>query len=172
MQVILINYCKIQNKELPLCHQDENKINQLNNKIMKEFTAIYSTKAIKNIQYSFNAETVEEAVEFASSNFVTFPELVIVENFEGSKANEGVVVWVNGEYVESQDQEDEKTYDVVFNDDYDSNSKGMQATIEECQEYIRHNNGTNHSYFAEYKGGIVSIVCNETGETVYEEEVR
>lgn len=64
------------------------------------------------------------------------------------------------------------TYDVVFNDDYDSNNKGMNESLEYCKEYIRQNNGTNHSYFEDYKGGIVSIVCNETGETVYEEEVR
>lgn len=66
----------------------------------------------------------------------------------------------------------EKTYDIYFNDDYDTNNKGMKATLEECKDYIRYNNGTNHSYFADYKGGTVSIVCNETGETVYEEEVR
>ena len=65
-----------------------------------------------------------------------------------------------------------KTYDVHFNDEYNSNSKGMRATIEECREYISLNNGTNKSYFADYKGGSVSIVCNETGETVYEEEIR
>ena len=65
-----------------------------------------------------------------------------------------------------------KTYDIYFNDEYDSNNKGMKATLEECKGYIRYNNGTDHSYFADYKGGTVSIVCNETGETVYEEEVR
>lgn len=64
------------------------------------------------------------------------------------------------------------TYDVVFNNECDSNSKGMKATIEYCREYIRQNNGTNESYFADYKGGMVSIVRNETGETIYEEEVR
>lgn len=64
------------------------------------------------------------------------------------------------------------TYDVYFNDETDSNNKGMSDTMENCLEYIRQNNGTNDSYFADYKGGIVSIVCNETGETVYEEEVR
>ena len=64
------------------------------------------------------------------------------------------------------------TYDVVFNDDYDSNNKGMNESLEYCKEYIRQNNGTNHSYFEDYEGGTVSIVCNETGETVYEEEVR
>ena len=64
------------------------------------------------------------------------------------------------------------TYDVYFNDEYDSNNKGMKATLEDCKNYIRYNNGTDHSYFADYKGGIVSIVCNETGETVYKEEVR
>lgn len=64
------------------------------------------------------------------------------------------------------------TYDVHFNDEYDSNNKGMTESLEYCREYIRQNNGTNNSYFADYKGGTVSIVCNETGETVYEEEVR
>ena len=64
------------------------------------------------------------------------------------------------------------TYDVHFNDEYDSNNKGMTESLEYCKEYIRQNNGTNNSYFEDYKGGTVSIVCNETGETVYEEEVR
>lgn len=64
------------------------------------------------------------------------------------------------------------TYNVVFDDAENSNDKGMRATYEECLDYIKVNNGTNWSYFADYKGGTVSIVCNETGETVYEEEVR
>ena len=33
-------------------------------------------------------------------------------------------------------------------------------------------NGTNEGYFEDYKGGIVSIVCNETGEEVYSERVK
>lgn len=66
----------------------------------------------------------------------------------------------------------EYTFDIYFNDEYDSNNKGMNESLEYCKEYIRQNNGTDHSYFADYKGGIVSVVCNETGETVYEEEVR
>lgn len=33
------------------------------------------------------------------------------------------------------------------------------------------NNGSNHSYFADYKGGSVSIKCNETKETVFETEI-
>ena len=37
---------------------------------------------------------------------------------------------------------------------------------------ITYFNESNHSYFADYKGGIVQIVCNETEEVVYEEEVR
>lgn len=64
-----------------------------------------------------------------------------------------------------------KTYDVHFNDSNDSNSKGFQLSIEECKDYIRYNNGTNDSYFGDYKGGTVSIVCNETGETVHEENI-
>ena len=65
-----------------------------------------------------------------------------------------------------------KTYDVHFNDSNDSNSKGFEMTIEDSKAYITSNNGANNSYFADYKGGTVSVVCNQTGETVYEEEVK
>lgn len=63
-------------------------------------------------------------------------------------------------------------YDVVFNDDNDSSSKGFNADKEYCIDYIKHNNGTNESYFADYKGGIVEVVCVETGESVYTETVK
>ena len=64
------------------------------------------------------------------------------------------------------------TYDVHFNSSTDSNSKGFKDSYNDCLSYIKQNNGTNNSYFEDYKGGTVSIVCNETGETVYEEMVR
>lgn len=70
---------------------------------------------------------------------------------------------------------DIRTYDVYFDSDESSNNKGFSgscATLEYCRGYIESFNGTNESYFEDYKGGIVRIVCNETGETVYEEEVR
>lgn len=63
------------------------------------------------------------------------------------------------------------TYNVVFNDDNDSNDKGFEQTLDYCKNYIATYNGTNESYFADYKGGIVQIVCNETEEVVYKEEV-
>lgn len=64
-----------------------------------------------------------------------------------------------------------ETYDVHFNDNYESNSKGFDMTFEDAKNYIKSNNGTNNSYFAEYKGGTVSVVCNQNSKTVYEEEV-
>jgi hypothetical protein len=64
-----------------------------------------------------------------------------------------------------------KTYDIIFNNNDSSNNKGFTESLEFCQNYIRANNETNNSYFADYKGGSVSIVCNETGETVFETEV-
>jgi hypothetical protein len=65
----------------------------------------------------------------------------------------------------------EITYDIVFSDNNSSNSKGFEMTLVEAIEYIKYYNGTNHSYFADYKGGTVSIVCNETGETVFDTQV-
>jgi hypothetical protein len=64
------------------------------------------------------------------------------------------------------------TYDVVFNDDENSNSKGFAVDLDSAIAYIQANNGSNFSFFADYKGGTVSIVCNETGETVYQEDVK
>jgi len=65
-----------------------------------------------------------------------------------------------------------KTYDVHFNDSTDSDSKGFSETLQYCKDYIQSNNGTNESYFEDYNGGIVSVICNETGEEVYSETVR
>ena len=62
-----------------------------------------------------------------------------------------------------------KTYDVVFNDEMYSIKKGWNQTKNYCIEYIKSTNGTNESYFADYKGGIATVECNETGEVVYEE---
>lgn len=64
------------------------------------------------------------------------------------------------------------TYDIYFNDSENSNNKGFNMTLEEAKEYIRIYNGTNKSYFADYKGGTVSIVCNENGEEVYNTTIR
>lgn len=66
---------------------------------------------------------------------------------------------------------EEKTFDVVFNDEIASDCKGFHESYEYCKRYIDQYNGTAESYFGDYKGGTVSIVCNETGEEVYSEEI-
>ena len=65
-----------------------------------------------------------------------------------------------------------KTYDVCFDSDTSSNNEGWHETYEYCKNYIEMYNGTNESYFEDYKDGIVSIYCNETGEEVYSERVK
>ncbi len=64
------------------------------------------------------------------------------------------------------------TYDVVFDDDTSTNSKGFRETIEYCKHYISSNNGTRESYFEDYVGGVVWIRCNETGDMIYETTVK
>jgi len=64
-----------------------------------------------------------------------------------------------------------KTYNVHFNDENDSNDKGFALQIDEAKDYIATYNGTDNSYFKDYKRGTVSIVCNEDGETVFETKV-
>jgi hypothetical protein len=63
------------------------------------------------------------------------------------------------------------TYDVCFDDDDTSNSMGFSETMEYCKNYIAMHNGSNHSYFEDYKGGTVSVRCNETAENAFETEV-
>lgn len=65
-----------------------------------------------------------------------------------------------------------KTYDVHFNDANDSNNKGFNNSIEDCMIWIESNRNDNSTYFGDYKGGTVSIVCNETGEEVYSEIIK
>jgi hypothetical protein len=77
----------------------------------------------------------------------------------------------DGEYVIAEIT-DEKTYDIVFNDDTSSNCKGFHESLQYCKDYIAANNGTDRSYFKDYRGGVVSIICNDTQETIYNETVR
>ena len=64
------------------------------------------------------------------------------------------------------------TYDVVFHDNDSSNSKGFARHYDYCLEYIVLYNGKEVSYFADYQGGTVQIVCNETEKVVYSEYVE
>jgi hypothetical protein len=64
------------------------------------------------------------------------------------------------------------TYDICFKDGFSCNYKDWAESYNDCLAFIEEYNGTDHSYFEDYKGGTVSIVCNETGEVVYEVEVK
>lgn len=68
--------------------------------------------------------------------------------------------------------EAKKTYDVVFSDGSDSNNKGFKSSYEECISWIESNRNDNSTYFGDYKGGEVSVVCNETGEEMYNETIK
>lgn len=64
------------------------------------------------------------------------------------------------------------TYDIFFHDAEDSNNLGFRLSLKEAHDYIEMWNGTDHSYFPDYKGGVVQIVCNETEETVATYDVK
>lgn len=65
-----------------------------------------------------------------------------------------------------------KTYDIYFDDEYNSNNLGFKESLKYCTNYVKTYNGTNHSYFANYKKGICRIICNETGETIKEYTIK
>lgn len=62
-------------------------------------------------------------------------------------------------------------FDIYFNDAEKSNNKGFKSSYDECLEYINMYNGTNESYFEDYKGGTVSIYDIEADEFVFEIEI-
>lgn len=64
------------------------------------------------------------------------------------------------------------TYDVIFDDDESSASKGFEQTYDECKAYIEKHNGADGYYFENFKSGVVSIRCNETNEVVYQEDIK
>lgn len=67
---------------------------------MIEYTAIYSTDAVKGICYSFKADSVQAAINFASSKFHCFPMLAIIANCPScSDAACGRLVFLNGEII-------------------------------------------------------------------------
>ena len=65
-----------------------------------------------------------------------------------------------------------QTYDVVFNDSFSSDNKGFEESYEYCKDYIETWNGSDYSYFEDYKKGTVSIVCNETDENVFATKIK
>lgn len=64
-----------------------------------------------------------------------------------------------------------KTYDVYFNDENNSNNEGFSSSYEDCMGWIDLNRHDKSTYFGDYRGGTVSIICNETGEEVYTEVI-
>lgn len=61
------------------------------------------------------------------------------------------------------------SYDVVFNDENNSDSMGFVESQKYCFDYIDAKKG---SRFAEYNGGTVKVVCRETEDVILELEVK
>jgi len=76
---------------------------------------------------------------------------------------------IGGQYFEIEVEK--LTYDIYFHSSEDSANKGFKYSLEQAKNYISMNNGTNNSYFQDFKGGLVQIVCNETEEVAYETEI-
>lgn len=64
-----------------------------------------------------------------------------------------------------------KTYDIYFNDSENSSNKGFSLTKEEAISYAERLLVTGDSYVSDYKGGVISVECNETGDTVWERAI-
>ena len=63
------------------------------------------------------------------------------------------------------------TYDIVFRAENYQEQKGLNATLDYCKHYIARHNYSSGSYFRNYSGGKVEIVCKETSEVVQSERI-
>jgi hypothetical protein len=100
--------------------------------------------------------TVNEAIDKMVASYVNFSKNV----------TEATAWEIRGENAKKLLAQESLTYDIHFNNDENSNNMGFAKSFTECEQFIAQHNGTNHSYFADYKGGVVSILCNETGEEI------
>jgi hypothetical protein len=123
----------------------------------------------QNLCIEQNANNAREAViKFFSEriNDRYFPQ----DDGSIKDANGMTICETNQDYIKHDggyfEADAKMTYDVQFHDETTSDFKGFAESLEFCQNYIQFNNGTDESYFANYKGGIVQIICNETGEII------
>jgi len=144
---------------------------------MKTYTVKYTgnSSRFKNFEDEILAKSQREAVEHVYQKFMDdnyFPQedgsILDCDGEEIATPTDETIDYDGGHFY----AEIAQTYDVHFNSETDSNSKGFKETLDYCKDYIEANNGTNESYFEDYKNGIVSIVCNETGEEIYSELIK
>lgn len=110
--------------------------------------------------YSINDKDVDDVIIVCEDNDVKISEYSHVLELKEGDSVTYLLLW------------GDITYDIHFNNETSSNNKGFNQTLSYCKDYIALENGSDWSYFKDYKNGTVSIVCNETGETVYEEEIK
>lgn len=70
--------------------------------------------------------------------------------------------------------DDEYTYDVVFDTPTMSDNEGYHLDRQAALDYVETNNGWSQAdgYFKSYKGGTVRVICNETEDTIFEDTVK
>lgn len=119
---------------------------------------------------SFTEDDYKKAA-YGCDNIATFAEFIqkIMDSCKECEGTLGDAIFIAENSFESLGK---KIYDVCFDDDDNSNNKGWNETYGYCKNYIDSNNGTNNSYFEDYKGGSVSIYNKEREEDVYLEVVK
>lgn len=143
---------------------------------MKTYLVTYegNSTRFKYFEEEVNANSAREAVEGVYSKYLD-------ENY--FPQDDGSVKDCDGHTIAEEDDDSieydgggfgaqELTYDVVFSDNEASDEKGFYQSFDYCKDYINRFNGTNESYFADYKDGTVSIVCNETADTIFETKIK
>lgn len=118
--------------------------------------------------------TNEELINVLEENGITITcneEMDIIVSDEDASRIDEIVKEFAPAAIMDYEIEERNTYDVVFNDDCNSNRKGINGTYEECMDWIHCNRRDKSTYFGDYAGGTVSIVCNETEEEVYSESI-
>ena len=119
---------------------------------------------------TFDETDYNKATE-GSSEYATFDEF-IDKIMDSCRECNGTLLDATFIADDSFESIGKRVYDVYFNDDDNTNNEGWLETYGACKNYINTTNGTNESYFADYKGGTVSIYNEETEEDVYMETVR
>lgn len=155
------------------------------NSNLKQFTQTAGATAISltdRMKYKAKCEKVKAVVEsllndvtFETDGIFTYAE-VDTEELAFAIEAYNAVAWIASKWLidlrvaaanaRALKANMSATYDLRFDDANDSSRKGWRTSYAYCQDYIDTYIGTEQSYFKDYKGGTVTIVCNETGEDI------
>lgn len=129
---------------------------------MKKFTAQYNTEKMNGVQYSFESENLESAIEFCKQKFTAaaFNTIIIYEHQGNDWDGVMEAVWFGVKKYAKPEQNDIFVY-------ADENNLAVVRTTDNERALVDFEDFEAAKRAADEVGGIVSLICNRDGERLW-----